>query len=163
MSNRFVGGVADGGEGALGAEGVARDADFSAKPDDLMSERNPAVLRHQLHQVLLDFFRRLLLGQFQAVGDAEDVRIHHHAAGDAEGRSQYHVGGLSCYAGQGEQLLHGARNLAAEVLDDLRRGADDALRLVAEEAGGTNLLLQLLLRRGRRNPAGWGICGKARG
>jgi len=147
-SDRLIGGVAEGGQGALGAQGVAREADFSAKPDYLMTERNPAVLRHQLHQVLLDFFRRRLLGQFQAVGDAEDMGIHHHAARDAEGRSQYHVGGFSCYAGQGEQLFHGAGNLSAELLHDPRGGADDAFRLVAEEPGGMNFLLQLFLRQG---------------
>ena len=36
-SDRFVGGVAECDQGALGAEGVARDADFSAEPDDLMA------------------------------------------------------------------------------------------------------------------------------
>ena len=86
------------------------------------------------------------MGQFQAVGDAEDVGIHHRSAGDAEARSQDHVGGFARDSGQGEQFLHRLRDFSAIVLNDPGGGADDVLRLVAEEARGVNLLLQLLLR-----------------
>jgi len=48
-SHGFVRGVAEGGQGTLRAEGVARQADFSAEPDHLMAEGNPAVLRDQLY------------------------------------------------------------------------------------------------------------------
>ena len=82
------------------------------------------------------------------MGDAEDVRIHHHAAGDAVGCAQDYVGGFARHAGQGEQFLHGFRDFAAEVVHDFGGGADDVLRFVAEEAGGMNLPLQFFLRQG---------------
>lgn len=127
-----------------------------------MSEGNPPVLRCQLHQILFDFLRRLLTRKFQAVRNAEDMRIHYNAAGDAEGRPQNHVGGFSRDAGQGEQIRHGLRNLSAEVLHDLGGGADDAFGLVAEEARGMNLPLQFVLRQGDEIPGGGVLAEKLR-
>ena len=146
-SDRFVGRIADVCQGALCAQGVAGDADGSAKQNDLMAEGNPPVLRDHPHQILFDFFRRLLVGQFQPVGDSEDVRIHHDAAGDAVGRPQDHVGGFARDAGQRKQFIHCSRDFSPEVLHDLGGGADDVLRLVAVEACGTNLPFQILLRQ----------------
>ena len=46
---------------ALGAPGLADDADGAAKVDDLVSEVDPLVLRNELHNVLLGFLRLNLL------------------------------------------------------------------------------------------------------
>jgi len=162
-SDRLIGRVADGGQGALTAKGIARDADLSAEQDQLMTEGNPPVLRHQFHQILLDFFRCLFVGQFQSVGDAENMRVHYDAAGDAEGRSQDHIGGFARDPGEGEQLFHRARNLPAVILHDLGGRGDNVFRLVAEEARGMDLPLQILLRQAYVIPRGGVFAEEFRG
>ena len=64
--------------------------------------------------------------------------------GDSKGIAQYDIGGLSADAGQGGELVHRARDLAAEVLDDLARGPLDADGFVVVEAAGADVLLDLL-------------------
>ena len=64
-----------------------------------MTERNPAILRDDLHQVLLDLFRRVLLRELQPVRDAKHVRIDDDAARDAKGGAQDHIGSLARHAG----------------------------------------------------------------
>jgi hypothetical protein len=61
---------------ALGLAGVA---DLAAMVDELVGEGDPAILRENLHQFLLDFFGCIALGEAQATGDAEDVRIDDYA------------------------------------------------------------------------------------
>ncbi len=62
---------------------------------------------------------------------------------DSKGIAQHDIRGLSADARQGRELLHRARDLAAEVLDDLARGPLDADGFVVVEAAGADVLLDL--------------------
>ena len=95
-------------------------------------------LRENLHQFLLDFFGRVAFGQAEAAGDAEDVRVHHHAFGLAEADAENDIGRLAGRAGDGDELGERLRNLAAEFGDDLAGRALDGLGLVVKEAGGAD-------------------------
>ena len=80
----FVGGVAEAFEGAVGAAGLARDADLAAVEDHLVGEVDPFGLGDDAHEVALNFFGGGLAGEFEAAGEAEDVCVHDDADGDAE-------------------------------------------------------------------------------
>ena len=120
---------------ALDALGAAGLADLASVPDQLVREKDPAILRDDAHEVLLDFLGIGVAGEVEAGGEALDVGVHDHAGSDAERRAQHDVGGLARHAGQREQFLHRARDFLAEIVDQLLAGALDGLGLVAEETG----------------------------
>lgn len=82
--------------------------------DDLVRERDPAILRKNLHEVLFDLNGIVIFGEIQALGNPLDVGIDDDARGDSEGRSQYDVGRFAGRSGDGEELLDGLRDLAVE-------------------------------------------------
>ena len=132
----FVFGVAELFEVAAVAFGFAGGADLSAVMDELVGEGDPAVLRNDPHQFLLDFLGRIAFGQSEAAADAEDVRIDDYPLGFAEADAEDYVGGFAGGAGEGDQLGEGFGNLAVEVRDDFAGRALDGFGFVAEEAGG---------------------------
>ena len=64
-------------------------------------------------------------------------------ARDSEGDPQHNVGGLPAHPGKRHQVLHPRRHLTAEALDQGGRSALDRLRLLSEEAGRLDQLLDL--------------------
>ena len=106
--------------------------------DEFVGESNPAVLRDDLHEVLLDFYGLVVFCELEAAAQAEDVSVYNHADGDLVPASENYVGGLAGHAGDAEHFVHGLRNLVAELLDDRRGRAFDGLCLVVEEAGAAN-------------------------
>src|SRR5262245_46658101 len=89
-SGRAVG--LKGAASAIGASGVA---DAAAVPDELVAELGPFLARDLLHQIALDLHRISLAREAQALREARDVRVDHHAVVDAEGGAEHHVGGLA--------------------------------------------------------------------
>ena len=85
--------------------------------DELVGEGDPAILRQNLHQFLLDLLRRVAFGQPQPARDAEDMRVHDHAFGLAEANAQHDIGGLAGRAGDGDEFGESLRNLAAEFVE----------------------------------------------
>ncbi len=142
----FVGGVAELFEGALGALGFAGVADGAAVVDQLVGELNPAVVRDDLHQVLFDGLRGFAAGEAQAAGDAKDVRIDDDAFSFAVGDAENNAGGLASGSGDGEQLGHGLRDFAVELLAHDAACALDRFGFVVVEAGGANELFNRLDR-----------------
>src|SRR5580692_1270482 len=63
---RLVPGVADVLQRTLRALRLARDAQLPSVPDDLVGKENPALSWDDLHQILLDLLRVVLLRQFQS-------------------------------------------------------------------------------------------------
>ena len=118
-----------------GAVGVARGAAAAPMPDQPVAEHRPLLLRHQLHQFLLDLLGRGLLRQAEPLRQAGDVRIHDHAAVHVKRVAQHDVGCLAAHAAQLRQLLHRARHLAAVLLHQRLAAGLEALGLVAEEPG----------------------------
>ena len=116
-------------------------------PDQPVTEHRPLLLRHQLHQLLLDLLGRRLLRQAEPLRQPGDVRIHHHAAVDVKRVAQHDIGGLAAHAAQLRQFLHRARHLAAVLFHERLATGLDALGLVAEEAGRLDGLLQFGQRR----------------
>jgi hypothetical protein len=72
-------------EVATVAFGLAGDANLTAVMDDLVRKGDPAILRDDVHQFLLDLLGRVAFGKAEAVGDAEDVGIDDNAFGFVEG------------------------------------------------------------------------------
>ena len=129
--------------GAVDALGFAGDAELASVPDDLVGKENPFLARDDAHQVLLDLLRVIVRGEFETARDAVNMGVDDYAFGFLEPRAQHDVGGFAGDAGEGEQLFHVVRDLAAEVGDDFFRGADHGFRLVAEETGGADVGLEL--------------------
>ena len=84
------------------AFGLAGFADLAAVMDELVTERNPAVLRDDPHEVLLNLWSRIGFGEREPVGDAQDVGVHDYAFGLAEANAEDDVGGLAGGAGNGD-------------------------------------------------------------
>lgn len=120
----LIGGMAEVFEGAVDALGLAGDAEPASVPDDLVGKENPLFAWDDSHQVLFDFLRIILRGEFEAARDAVYVSVDDYSFGDLEPRTQDNVRSLAGDAGQGEEILHVAGNLAAEIGDNLLGGAD---------------------------------------
>lgn len=129
------------------AFGLAGFAHLAAVVDELVREIDPAALRDDPHQFLLDFLGRIAFGQPKSVGDAEDMRIHHHAFGLLEADAKDDVGCLARRAGNGNQFGEGLRNLTAEVFNDFAGCALYGFGLVVKKASSPNESLEF--RQGR--------------
>ena len=77
------------------ALGLARVAHLAPVMDQLVGERDPALLWHNPHQLLLHVLRRVPLGQAQPPRNPEDMRVHHYALSLAKADAEDHVG---CFA-----------------------------------------------------------------
>ena len=98
---RLVFGVADILQQTLRALRASRDAQRTPMMDHLVREQRPALARDDLHQVLLDADRIVILRQLQSTRDAMHVRVDYYAIILLEPRSEHDVSGLSCHAGNG--------------------------------------------------------------
>jgi hypothetical protein len=139
----FVFGVADVFDFAVEAAGLAGDAEAAAVPDELVGEEHPFIFGQDLDEILLDFFWVGVFGEVEAVGEADDVGIDDDAAGDSVAGAEDDVAGLAGDAGEGEDLLHGLGDNAAEFFDEFFGGAHDGFCFVAEETGGADFLFEL--------------------
>jgi hypothetical protein len=129
----------------VGLAGVARPA---SEQDHRVRDVDPRAARQQVHQVALDLDRIVLRGEREALRDASDVRVDEDAFGLRRDVCDHDVRRLPRHAGERRELVDRERDLAAEVLDDLSGRADDRLRLLPEEPGGINDLLDVGRVRG---------------
>jgi len=118
-------------------------ADAAAVPDQLVRKLYPSVLRNDLDEVLLDLFWILMGSEFEAIGEALDMRIHDHSAGNSISRAQYYVCCFSGDSGKRKNLFHGFWNIAAKMIKDGFARAHDRFRLIAEKTCWTDVFLQL--------------------
>src|SRR5712692_1383623 len=102
-------------EHALLAARQTREADTAAVPDQKVREAAPVLTRHELHQVALDLHRILLLGEAEPLREPAHVRVDHDALRLAD-LCRHHVGRLTRYAGEPDELLQSAGNLPVELL-----------------------------------------------
>lgn len=130
-------------EDAFGAFGTTGLADTAAVMDQLVGEKNPAVLWNHAHQVLLDFLGIGIFCQIEPLGKALNMRVNDDAGSDAIGGAENDVGGLTGNAREFENFVHRSRNFAMELVDQHLAAADDRFCLVAEETGAANILLEL--------------------
>src|ERR1022692_2079445 len=121
----------------------ARVAAPPSVPDEPVAEQRPLIARHELHQLLLDFFRLRFFRQTETVREARDVRVHDHSDVDAKRISQNDVCGFSSDAAKLNQCFHRARNFAAVLFDERTAARLNVFRFVAEKTGGLDELLQL--------------------
>ena len=98
--------------------------------------------RHRAAQLLLDDDRIVGFGDADAVRHAQHVPVDRQAR-DAERVAEHDVRRLAADARQLDERVHVGRHLAAVVLDERLRHADERLRLGAEEAGRMDLRLEL--------------------
>src|SRR6185436_13193663 len=127
-----------------------RLADAAAVENQGVRGPRPAIFLHRGAELLLDFDRVVALGDADAVADAQDVAIDRQAR-HAERVSEDDVGGLAADAGKLRQRVHVGRHLAAVIVDQRLRHADQRLRLLAEEPCRVDRFLEVRrLRLGER-------------
>ena len=103
--------------------------------NQFVAEINPMILGHKLHQLVLNLHRIVLLGQAEPQTQSPDMCIDHDTAGDAKAGAEDDVGRLAADAGEFDEGVEIARDLAAVVRDDSRAGGFDVLGFVAKKTG----------------------------
>ena len=116
-------------------------------PDEPVTEQRPLLLRHERHQIPLNFLRRLLPCQSEPLRQPCDVGVHDDTNVDAERVAQNDVGRLAPDAAQLDQFLHGLRDLPAVFFNDSLAGRPEVARFVPKKAGGLDGLFQFRQRR----------------
>src|SRR5258708_3226983 len=122
------------GQSAGVALGVAGMTDLPAVKYHLVSEHRPVLFWDEFHQVGLDLHRLGVRGQSHAEAQPTDVGIYGNA-GRVEGVAEDDIGGCAGDSRRWGPICHRPLHFAAVVFNDLLTAADDASRLVAEEAG----------------------------
>jgi len=92
---RFIQRVAQRFQRAIHTSRLPRNADLPPMMDQLMAKLDPVVLRNHLLQILLDFHRIILLGQFEPPRQPPNVRVDDDPGRNAEPAAEDHVCGLS--------------------------------------------------------------------
>jgi hypothetical protein len=104
---------------------------------------HPLFRRQESHEVFFHLLRCPCPREAQALGEPQDVRVHDDSGRLSESGAQHHVGGLARDPRKGQQLGHGIRHAASEVVGQPLAGALDGLRLVAEETRALDQLFDL--------------------
>ena len=112
-----------------------------------VAELRPLRLRHQRHQLRLDFFRVRFRRQAEPLRQPRDVRVHDHAGVEVEGVAENDIRRLAPDAGERREFVHGARHFAAEFFHQRNAAGLDVFGLVVEKAGRLDGLLQFHPRR----------------
>ena len=89
--------------------------------------------RSELHELALDFLRRLPGREPGAVGNAKDMRVDRNRR-VAEGDVEHHVGGLASDPRQFYQRRMIGRHFASMLVDELAAQREDVFGLGAEQA-----------------------------
>jgi len=114
-------------------------------PDEQVREDAPVLARDEALQVTLDLDGVFLAREAEALREPPDVRVDDDALSVAElGRDD--VRRLARHSREPGQLGERPRDLAVELLDQHLHRAADGLRLLSKEAGGTDVVLELLDR-----------------
>ena len=143
------------------ARGLARGAHSPAVVDEPVMRAAPRTLGDVFHQLLLGFEDVRRVRQTKTVGDAEDVRIDRDGV-RAEGAAHDDIRRLSADAGQAGECGVVRGYLAAKAGNQLARGQGEVLCLVAVDAAGLDIRLDVFgCRFSHRVRAGIG--GKERG
>ena len=153
---------AERGDDAALAIRISRGAYPSSVMDENVGEVDPVLLGNELHQFLLHLLRVLAVRETETVREAEDMGVHDEPHGDAESGSEDDVRGLAGDPGKRQKLFHRPGHLASKIGGDFRGRALDRFRLVPEEAGRADDLLDLAPLRRRRIRDG-GIAGEESG
>src|SRR5437868_2581069 len=102
----------------MGTIRVAGMASTTSMPDEQMTEQGPFLRGNNFLQIILDFFRRRLAGQLEAVGKPGHVGIDHNSVVEIKSVAEDDVGRFASDASQLSQSVHGAGNLAAVFFDE---------------------------------------------
>src|SRR5207248_9341988 len=146
----FVGGLADGLQFAIDALGLARNAQSASMPNHAMREVDPLVTRDHPHQILLNLAGFDLCTEFEAAGDAIDMRVHDHTFSFAKPGTEDDVGGFASRSGYGEKLLHFVGHLPTKLVNDFLPRTDNRLGFVTKESSRANFRLKFFRLEGRK-------------
>ena len=132
--------------------GLARHTNLPPVPDDLMRKQSPLVLRDHFHQVLFNCLDTVVnaRGQFQAIGNPGDVRVHYHANIFLEPCSQHHIRRLPRHAREAsaDRPSHPVP-VRQKPSTNFPRRSHDGFCLIAEKSSRADVRFQLLrLQRG---------------
>src|SRR5690348_15261129 len=112
---------------AVCATRLPRDAEIASVMNHLVREQYPAILRDDLHQILLDLLRLVVLCELPAARDTMHVRIYDYSHSFVEPTAQNNIRCLPRHSGQRKELIDIVGNLPTEIADDLLRGSNDRL------------------------------------
>src|SRR5687767_3112301 len=133
--------------------GRSRITDSAAMKDENVCEERPILLREQRHQLLLQLHRISFVAETQPETQTPNVGVDHHSLVLPECVAEDDVGGLAADSRQLHESFHRVGDFAVVPLDQSLAQTNQALRLVAEETGAPDYLLQFFP---------WSI-GKSRG
>ena len=134
---------------------LARDAQIPPVMDHLVRVQNPPIRRDDLHQILLNLLRVIVLSELPSPRDAMHVRIDNHAHRFAEPRAQHDIGSFTSHPRKRQQLVHLLRELRRRSPQRLSWPLPQPTRLVPEESGGSHVWLQAARGPAPRKPAPW--------
>ena len=120
-------------------------ADGPTVADHEMGKRLPLVFRDDLHQIVLDGFGTLLLGESQAAGESLDVRIDDDPLDNVVTVLEDDVRGLPADTWKVSQRVHGVRNLAVVLFDEDLADPFEVAGLVVVKRDAVNVLGELFL------------------
>ena len=109
----------------------------------------PVVSIEHLHQIALHADGIRLPGQTEPAGHALDMRIHNDPFVAAKRVAENDIRCLASHTREFDQLVHGVRDLATMLRDDLLCHPLDVPCLVSVEAGRTNETFELFSVRAR--------------
>src|SRR6266516_4680140 len=122
---------------------AACETDSAAVPDEEVRENAPVLARDDRLEVALDLHRVVLLRQPETLREPAHVRVDDDSLRVPELRGD-DVGGLAGDTRQAQELLELARHAAVELLDQHPHRAVQRPRLLSEEAGRADVVLELL-------------------
>lgn len=124
------------------AFGFARLANQAAMLNHPMRKDRPFFLRHDCHQIALDFFRRFLRGEAQALRQAPNVGVNHHAGVDSESVAEHDVGSFAPDPGKLRQLFHRARHVTVVSVGNGCGARFEIFGFVVKESAGPDQSFQ---------------------
>ena len=122
--------------------GFAREAAAAAVPDQPVAPVRPMLFRHELHQVLLDFFRVGLARNPKSMREPDHVGVDDDSLVFMKGVAENHVRRLPAHARQPVQFFHRVGNAPAVLGNDGAGRAANALRFAPKKTSRANHFFQ---------------------
>ena len=130
-------------QGTIAAFGAPGSAGIPSELHKTVAEVIGLFRRQNFAQLVLHLFRLLRCGDAKTVGNPDAVGIADHAAGLLIQVAQQKIGCFPAYTGNAQQGLHGVRDFAPKVGNQLLAGKDNVSCFVPVKTAGTNIVFHI--------------------